>query len=149
MCDLAADLAAPRAAHTAGRGGPRAAPCMCGMCRGCTTLQLSPERLVLTRPGTPSSSSCSLSSSLALLSGLIFCLQIASDFKGCILSKSLLAYGGVCVQGETGDGYRGALVAFEHVDCLHEHDKGFLPALAALLPNAKVSTPSARVRREG
>ena len=29
-------------------------------------------------------------------------------------------------------------MAFEHVDCLLEHDKGFLSALAALLPQAKV-----------
>lgn len=47
--------------------------------------------------------------------------------------------GCVNTQGEGGDGFRGALVALEHVDCLEEHDKGFLPALAALLPNAKVS----------
>ena len=38
---------------------------------------------------------------------------------------------------------RVSLVAFEHVDCLPEHDKGFLPALAALLPQAKASPRSA------
>ena len=38
-------------------------------------------------------------------------------------------------------------MAFEHVDCLPDHDRGFVPALAALLPHAKARCCSCQVLR--